>query len=394
MSSPSPAGRPRNVLYLTPSVRLLGARRSLLALVSNLDPERWKPIVCGQSTGDLSDSLSELNIPFKVLKTGWWRKGKYFLWRPFAISQLAALIRRHNIDVVHCNEIYPNPYAVRAAARAQSGTGRRIPVVTHMRLTVTPRMVRNYDLAKADLILVVSSGAGADFDIWPDKEKRVKIIHNGVDLTEFRRGRAPGEARRMIGVPGDGPLLAAIGQLSPRKGGDIILEAFRLVLEKIPNARLMFVGNPHRGQEEFAEGLRREVEKCGLGERVTFFPFSKQILPYYEALDLNLLISREEGFGRTIIEAGAVGTPSVGARVGGIPELIADRKTGYLVDPENHAALADAILEYLSDPAAAAQMQERVFRHMAQHFSITSHTEKVMEVYDSFFPQPAEDWRG
>ncbi|MBI1784511.1 glycosyltransferase, partial [Candidatus Sumerlaeota bacterium] len=160
-----PGPSPKNVLYLTPSVRLLGARRSLLTLVTHLDRSRWNPIVCGQSHGDLETELLDQNIPYKILKTGWWRKGKYFLWRPFAIAQLAALIRRLNVDLVHCNEIYPNPFAVRAAK------GRRVPVITHMRLTVTPRMIRNYDLRRAQMIIVPSEAAGRDFDIWPDREE-------------------------------------------------------------------------------------------------------------------------------------------------------------------------------------------------------------------------------
>ena len=92
-------------------------------------------------------------------------------------------------------------------------------------------------------------------------------------------------------------LLAAIGQIGPRKGGDVILDALAAVAEDLPDVRLFFVGNSHRGQEGFAEGLRRRAAEPPLAGRVFFFPFTQKVLPYYEAADVNMLVSREEGFG-------------------------------------------------------------------------------------------------
>lgn len=340
-------------------------------------------MVCGQSEGDLSAALAEHGVRFEVVRLGWWRKGKYFLWRPFAISRLAALIRHTGADLVHCNEIYPNPYAIRAVSSLAKADGtRRVPVVTHMRLSVTPRMIRNYDLYQADRMVVPSAEAGRDFDIWPDKAEHLSVIHNGVDLEEFCRQRTQAEARAQIGIPADGPLLGVIGQVGPRKAGDVVIAAMQKVVERFPEARLLFVGNPHRGQEEFERDLRRASTSPELAGRVHFFPFTRDILPFYEALDLNLLVSRDEGFGRTIIEAGALGVPSIGSRVGGIPELIEHARTGLLVDVEDAHGLASAIGDLLSDPGRLKEMGELAFRHTARQFSIRSHAEAMMALYD------------
>lgn len=373
----------RTVLYLTPSVRLLGARRSLLSLAAHLDRERWRPIVCGQSHGDLEDALAEHDIPFEVVKLGWWRKGRYFLWRPFVISRLAALIARVGADIVHCNEIYSNPYAIRACAQAARELGREPPVITHMRLTITPRMIRNYDLIRAAKIVVPSEEAGHDFDVWPDKDERVRVIHNGVDLSEFHRERPQEVARRSVGLPEAGFLFAAIGQLGPRKGGDVILRAFEKIAPDFPGACLVFVGNPHRGQEDFARELRSLSTRPALAGRVTFFSFTRDILPFYESLDANLLVSRSEGFGRTIIEAAALGAPSIGARVGGIPELIEHGRTGLLVESENETELAEAMARMMKDIPSMKTMGEMAFRKTAQQFSIQTHAGEMMNLYDA-----------
>ena len=379
--------RPRTVLILTPSSRLLGARRSLLALAEGFDPARWQPVVCGQSSGQLGRALEERGIPMHVARLGWWRKGKYFLWRPFAISRLTALARQVNADLIHCNEIYPNPYAVRAAQHviAPEGSpceGNPIPVLTHIRLGMKQGMIRKYDLDRADRIAVPSEALAHEFDAWPDCDERVRVIHNGVNLEEFHRSRCHEEARRHIGLPPEGTVLAAIGQLGPRKGGDIVLDAFERLVARHDDLNLFFVGDPHRGQEAFAEQLKERASRPPLAGRVWFFPFTTDILPYYEAADVNLLISRQEGFGRTVIEAGAVGIPSIGAQVGGIVEIIADGRTGRLVPPEDPTALAEAIESLVTNPSMRLSLADAAFRHIAQHFSIGAHIERVMDLYD------------
>lgn len=367
---------------LTPSSRLLGARRSLMALAERLDPERWRPVVCAQSPGQLGEELARRGIEMHTVRLGWWRKAKYFIWRPFAIARLAALARQVDADLIHCNEIYPNPYAVRAARGLGEGGRRAIPVVTHVRLGLKPGMLRKYDLGRADRIVVASRSLLENFSEWPGRDQRVSVVYNGVDLDEFQRSRTPEAARLQIGLPKDICLIGAIGQVGPRKGGDVLLSAFERVAREYPQAHLMFLGDPHRGQESFADELRRRVAGSGLTERVHFFPFSDKVLPYYEATDINVLVSRDEGFGRTIIEAGALGIPSIGARVGGIQEIIVDGRTGRLVEVEDPQGLAEALRELLADAKRRRELGEDAFRRAVQYFSIKAHADGMMDLFD------------
>lgn len=388
------SNRPRRVLILTPSSRLLGARRSLLALAEGMDPQRWRPVVCGQSFGQLGEALAERDIRMEVVKLGWWRKGKYFLWRPFAISRLTQLARQIGADLIHCNELYPNPYAVRAAQNVKGPEGspcegQPIPVITHIRLDMKEGMIRKYDLDRADCIAVPSEALGHEFDEWPDKSSRVRVIYNGVNMEEYRRRRTAAEARRQIGLPEGGIVMAAVGQIGPRKGGDLILDGFERIADKYPQLRLFFVGDPHRGQESFAEALKTRAAEGPFRDRIFFFPFTENILPYYEASDVNLLISREEGFGRTLIEAGAVGVPSIGTRVGGIAEVVVDGVTGRLVPPEDPKSLAEAMGQMMDEESLRRSMADAAFRRAAQTFSINSHVDQVMDMYDDILESKA-----
>ena len=242
----------------------------------------------------------------------------------------------------------------------------------------------------ADRVITVSESIRDEFEEWPDRNERVSVVYNGVNLKEFQRSRSPQEARKLLELPEEGFIICAPGQLGPRKGGDIILDAFEQLVPGNPDIYLVLVGNPHKGQEKFADMLRRRAGQPRLSGRVFIRPFTEIIVPYYEAADLNLLISRKEGFGRTLIEAAAVGVPSIGASVGGIREIITPN-TGILVSPENPQALSEAILRIKNNGAERRQMTDLAFRHIAQHFSSHVHTERIMGLYDEVLAQAAAD---
>jgi glycosyltransferase involved in cell wall biosynthesis len=107
------------------------------------------------------------------------------------------------------------------------------------------------------------------------------------------------------------------------------------------------------------------------------------VVDLYQACDVNALVSSEEGFGRTIIEAGALGIPSVGSRIGGIPELIEDAQTGFLVGGEDDGAeLAERLRALDAVPAMCQEMGRAARTRVETHFSIQRHARKIMEIYD------------
>lgn len=374
---------PKTVLYLTPSVRMLGARQSLLALARGLDRERYWPLVCCQSPGGLTQALEREGVECVFLKTGWWRKARYWPRLPLTVARLIGLIRRRAVDLIHCNEIYPNPFACLAGG----WTGR--PVVTHMRLSVTPRLARHYWLRRADRIIVVSEAAGRDFDFWPDKAQRVRVIHNGVDFRQFQLRRPREETRRELGWPADAFVVGHIATWSHRKRQHIAIEAVRELAERFPRLLLALVGGAAQSQREYESALRSMIAEWGLEERVVMRPFTEDVASLCHAIDVNILISGDEGFGRTIIEAGAAGRPSIGARVGGIPELIRDGLSGWLVPLDDPRALARRIESLLTDPLAVERAGAEARRDAQERFSVEKHARQVQAVYDEILSERA-----
>ena len=359
------------VLHITPSVRLLGARRSLLTLVKELKGTRVEPLVIVPSRGALTDEFDRLRINYRVLYLPPWRKGASWLKMGPALRDLKSIIHEFKADLVHCNEIYPAPHALCAttgsSARVESLSrilnGRQygtpqIPVVTHMRLSVNPRLIKNYYLGDATRLIAVSNAAAGDFDAYPWKTGKVQTVYNGIEFEPFlaassRRDRIRSE----LGYSPENFVIGQFGLMMPRKRPKFLLDAVPLILEKNPNARFLFIGDSSPGQDAYLESLKKQAQECNLGEAVQFLPFQSEIADYFAALDLNMLVSNDEGFGRVILEAAAAGVPTVGSRVGGIPELIQPEETGFLIGQAGSSET-----DFFAEVPVFANLVERVSR--------------------------------
>lgn len=367
---------PKTVFYMTPSVRLLGARQSLLALVRNLDRERYRPVVCCQSRGQLTDELEKDGIGVRLLETGWWRKARYWPRLPLTLFRLRNLLKQENAALIHCNEIYPNPYAVLV------GRYVKIPVITHMRLSVTPEMTRKYYLDRADRIVVVSDAAGRDFNHWPNKAAKVVTIHNGVSPEQYATAQTRDEIRQDLGIAPDDFLIGLVATWAHRKRQHVAIEAMGIIARHEPKARLILVGGAAKSQADYEKELVARIEALGLQNRVIMLPFQEDIARIYHALDLNILISGDEGFGRTIIETGTIELPTIGAIAGGIPEVIRDGETGWLIPVDDPKSLADRIEHLIRNPVILKQAGIRAREFVTEKFSIQEHARKIQALYD------------
>lgn len=253
-------------------------------------------------------------------------------------------------------------------------------MTTHVRLSITPRQIRNYDLAKARRIVAVSR-ACRDLFAGSGLEDRVSVVYNGVDVSRFS-GTVPDRSLRAgLGWGEDDIVVGLLGLVSPRKNQMVAAEAVALANARGVPARLLLAGDAFKGTLDYGDALRRRLEADDLRGRAHWMPFAKDVLPIYGALDANLLISAEEGFGRTIIEAGAMGIPSIGARTGGIPELIAEGRTGWLVDEGSVEQLAAAIERLRADRAALPRVGEAARAHVISNFALDAYICGMIEVW-------------
>jgi glycosyltransferase involved in cell wall biosynthesis len=184
-------------------------------------------------------------------------------------------------------------------------------------------------------------------------------------------------ARAPLGLPRDAFVVAALGRLVPIKGFDLLVEALPALVAAVPRARLLVIGDgPLRG------ALERRAEALGTSPRLTITGARGDVPAVLAAADVLAAPSRNEGMGRALVEAMALGLPVVGARVGGIPDVIVDGESGRLVDTENAAALAGALIELGLDDRLRAKLGEAASER-AEAFSTEVSAARLLAVYGS-----------
>lgn len=364
------------VLFLTPSVRPLGARRSLVELVRHLPPQITPLVICPSREGIYLE-LKDLGVDVAVAPQGAWRKFTGRLTALFRqIPLIQSQVRKFSPDVIHVNEFHIVPQAFFSA-------GKKVPISGHVRLSITPRQFHNYHISKVRRLIVVSS-AVKELLAGTGMEDRIRVIYNGVNVGKVGEPGDPvPEALPWRGSGADSPLVVGLfGLVSARKNQLVAAEAVARANADGADVRLLLAGEAHKSSIPYGEELRRRLAQPDLKEKAVWLPFQKEIAPLYRSIDLNLLISSEEGFGRTIIEAGAAGRPSIGTRIGGIPELIQPDQTGWLVDEGDPDQIAGILVKAWKDREMLRKSGAAAREVVEATFTIEAHTRRMVETWE------------
>jgi glycosyltransferase involved in cell wall biosynthesis len=220
------------------------------------------------------------------------------------------------------------------------------------------RRTARFALQHADLLRAISNSTRNQLETW-SLGKPIVQFPTWTDIEVFLKAGESNGTR--------GPVILYAGVLIPRKGVHHLLRAFAKVVQEFPEARLEIVGRDEN--PEYAEQLCQEVVRLGLHGRVSFVGE----VPQVELADrmrracVFVLPSLSEGLGRVVVEAMATGTPVIGTRVGGIPEMVQEGWTGFLVPPGDEETLAERLRWVLGRPPEAEAMGRRA-REFARAF--------------------------
>jgi glycosyltransferase involved in cell wall biosynthesis len=206
-------------------------------------------------------------------------------------------------------------------------------------------------------------------------EKLLKI-HSGVDVKLFKQSNGNMvKKRRSLGLDQNVKVVGFVGWLLPIKGPMYLLKAMDYVWLSYPETTLVIVGKGDLDMD-----LRAQAQQLKANGRVKFLGWREDINEIMPVFDVLVLPSLNEGMGRVLVEAMAVGKPVVASRVGGIPDLVLDGETGYLVPPADEKALADGIKMLLDDPGKAWEIGQNGKKRCEQ-FSIEAMIDKLADLY-------------
>lgn len=199
-------------------------------------------------------------------------------------------------------------------------------------------------------------------------DAKLAVIPNSVDTARFQPSASVGAATRLrYGVPKDSLVLGAVGRLSEQKRPDAIIALLARLRQEFANLYLLLAGT---GPLEMA--LREQASAAGLAPYVIFAGFVSDVEHIFPALDVHLLLSRNEGFGIATIEAMACGVPTVATDVPGSADILGDSQAGVLVTPDSAPAVVAALLR---DPA-----RRRAMGQVARAEAMARYADEVVAV--------------
>lgn len=365
----------KNILYITDTGRVLGGGEiSLINLLENLDKGRFRAVACVPDEGDASGRIRALGIPVHLFA---YRK----ISNPFnffatirSIRALCAIIEKENIDLVHTNATGGIVVLAGIACRMK-----KRPLVSHIRLIYSGFF---QDIAQGLLstkIIMISCRIGRKMS-FKFFQRKLSLVYNGVNMARFRQDAARIDLRKDLDIPENAFVCGAAGAYVPGKGFEYLIKAAGILQDAIAGMRMIIVGFQPDERMQYVRTLKDMAEKAGLGRTIRFLGKCEDMAAFFKAIDVFVFPSLIDPFGRVLIEAMASAKPVVSFDTGGAPEIIADGKTGWLVRPRDHKALAAKISSF-QNRDTARQFGIAGYERCRQMFDIAMHAQAVQRIY-------------
>lgn len=241
-------------------------------------------------------------------------------------------------------------------------------------------------LARITDVLVAVSGSDRDelLALGIGQPSQWRVVPIGVHVDDIVAARlSPREARIKLGLPVEGSIVGTVGRLSAIKDQETFLRAARRLAHRDPTVSFVVAGDG-----ELRAELERRSRFPGLPP-IRFLGWVTDRGALYRALDVVVLTSRREGTPSSLIEAGVAGRPVVATRVGGVPDVVREGITGFIVPPGDDEGIAERILNLLGDPQRARAMGASARAWVAGRFSVAQNVEALAQLYDELVASKA-----
>lgn len=214
---------------------------------------------------------------------------------------------------------------------------------------------------------------------WPGAQKKMFVVKNAIGHIDFLDKET---ARNFLDKTSPSPLgenkiwLGTIGELHKIKGQKYLIEAISLLREIYPNILLIIIGE---GEER--KNLEKQIKDGGLENHVLLYGYLEEASRYLKAFDIFVLPSLSESLGYVLLEAGLSEVPIVSTKIGGIPEIIEDKKDGLLVSTKNPSEIKDAVVEIIERKAEAEKRASLLYKKITSEFSLEKMLVETLNVY-------------
>jgi len=367
------------ILHVLWSLGVGGAEKLANDMIRMLPRDVYRPVVCSVAeAGFLGDRLRD--------------DGYHVYHRECVpgvdmgmVRWLREIISHENIRIIHAHQYSPMYYSVLAALGNKqlklvyTEHGRLFPDRRNWkRYLVNPLLAKRID----HMVSIAESTKKAmiHYDNLPGK--KIRVVHNGVEMPEKPVNLNLENKRMELGIPAACRILGTAARLDEDKNLPMMLRAFKIVLGCYPDSCLLIAGcGSLEGSKE--SDLKALATGLGIEQQVKFIGQRDDLQEIYPLIDVFLLSSYTEGISISLLEAMVCGLPCVVTDVGGNSEVVLDGVTGFLVPSDAHESMADKVLSLLADPELVAVMGNNGSERVASCFSFSRMMDEYLELYES-----------
>lgn len=370
---------PKKILFAYSSPTLHhGSPRVLVDIISGLNREKFHPVLICPKNGELTDFVAQQGVEVAIFR---WRsitkfnphlylKDVVFFWRFF---------QKENIQLLHMNEVGWRDSLVLAAWMW------RVPILLHLHVNYDGPIKSNWNFRFASSVIVVADALKMAFTKNPDVHKKLVTVHNGLDICRFQGGQS---IRADLGLPERSKVVGFVGQIVEAKGLKFLVAATKGVLKVHPDTVFLFVGRSVASEAGLVDELKEWAESEKIAHALRFLGPRTDIPDVMKSLDILVLPTLSEAFGKVILEGMGAGLPVVASAVGGIPEIIENGVNGLLVPAGDVQALEEAIIRLLDDPKLRCQIAAEGLHTVRERFSVQKQITEICAIYDELLNSP------
>jgi len=293
-----------------------------------------------------------------------------------AAWRLSRVVKQLRPAIIHAHD--PHGVAMAATALSIAAPDPRPPLVASRRIEfrIAHNSFSRWKYSQVDCFLAISHAVRDRLVADGIPSRKVEIVHEGVDVE--RAAAVPsGNVHAALFLPTRAPVVGNVGALVAQKNQHMLIDAAALVVRDVPDARFVILG-----EGELRSTLEDQIKQKHLERHVFLAGFRADVLELLKDFDVFALSSIQEGMCTSLVDAMAAAKPTVATSVGGVPEVVADGETGFLVAAKDHHALADRIVRLLKDEALRRRMGEAGLARARRLFTVERMVEATAAVYE------------
>lgn len=353
------------ILHLDSELSWRGGQQQLFYLINGLRKRNFVNFLACPRASALLERAKEEGISVFPLSL----KGE---WDIFSSLKIRKLIKHFKVDILHCHSSHAHAIGLMALLFIKDC---RLIVSRRVDFPIRKNVLSNYKYKNVDKFIAISDGIKNVLLQGGVKENKITVVHDGIDIAHFQCQEQARSLFNELGLQEGNPVVGNVAALAPHKHQQNLLAAAKIVVQSIPTAQFLIVG-----EGELESELKELTKRLGIEKNVNFAGFRKDVPQLLTIFDVFVVSSYLEGLGSSTLEAMAAGLPVAATRTGGIPEIVQDGINGLLVPPRDSQSLATAMITLLSDKERRKTMGA-ASRKIVENFSVEKMVEGNSNVY-------------